>query len=51
MNRSRLERSRTFIPPVTVVTRQSSDVIAVEDPLLAWAMRVIRAQAGQGLTV
>jgi LacI family transcriptional regulator len=51
MNAVSLERSRTFISPISVVTRQSSDIIAVEDPLLAWAMRVIRAQAGDVLTV
>jgi LacI family transcriptional regulator len=44
-------RDRTFIPPLAVITRQSSDIIAVEDPLLAMAMRVIRDQAALGLTV
>ncbi len=40
-----------LIPPISVVTRQSSDIIAVDDPLLAWALRIIRDQATQGLTV
>lgn len=46
-----LKSDRTFIPPIAVITRQSSDFIAVEDPLLAMALRVIRDQAALGLTV
>lgn len=34
-----------------MITRQSSDIIAVEDPLLAMALRVMRAQAANGLTI
>ncbi len=46
-----LKSDRTFVPPIAIVTRQSSDIIAVEDPMLASALRVIRTQASKGLTV
>lgn len=36
------------IAPLEVVTRQSTDVIAVEDPDVAAALRVIRGKAGSG---
>lgn len=51
MNGRMLKSNRTFIPPIAVITRQSSDIIAVEDPLLAMALRVIRAQAANGLSI
>jgi LacI family transcriptional regulator len=40
-----------FISPRGVVTRQSSDVLAVSDRLVAAALRVIREEACQGLSV
>ncbi len=51
MNGQTLKSDRTYIAPIAVITRQSSDVVAVEDPLLAMALRVIRDQASNGLTV
>lgn len=40
-----------LIKPLGVVTRQSSDVFAVEDPLVARAMRFIREHACRGIKV
>jgi len=51
MNGYTLKSNRTYIPPLAVVTRQSSDIIAVDDPLLAMALSIIRTQAEKGLTV
>lgn len=51
MNGHAPKNHRTYIPPLAVVTRQSSDIIAVDDPLLAMALRIIRTQAEKGLTV
>ncbi len=42
---------KTFIPPRWVVTRQSSDVLAMADRDVASAVRLIREQACNGLTV
>jgi LacI family transcriptional regulator len=39
------------IPPLGVVTRQSTDVFAVEDPKLKQALRFIRDHAQEGITV
>jgi LacI family transcriptional regulator len=39
------------IPPTEVVTRQSTDVLAVEDPDVAEALRYIRRHACEGLSV
>ncbi len=41
----------TLIPPLGVVTRQSSDVTAIEDPRLADAVRFIREHACRGIRV
>jgi LacI family transcriptional regulator len=40
-----------LIPPLGVATRQSTDVTAVNDPLVATAMRRIRERACAGLSV
>lgn len=40
-----------LMEPLGVVTRQSSDVFAVEDPLVARAVRFIREHACQGIKV
>ena len=37
--------TRTFLPPRGVVTRQSTDIVAVEDPEAAAALRYIRENA------
>lgn len=40
-----------FIPPQRVITRQSSDVLAVDDPAVARALRVIQERACEGVPV
>ena len=41
----------TMIPPLDIAVRQSSDVLAVDDPDIAAAMRFIREHACQGMTI
>jgi LacI family transcriptional regulator len=41
----------TPVPPPAVVTRQSTDVLAVADPVVAAAVRFIRDNAGRPLSV
>lgn len=43
--------SRVLIPPLDVVTRQSTDLIAVSDPEVAAAVRFIRENAAKPLSV
>lgn len=45
------EKLPILIPPVEVVTRQSSDIIAVSDPVLADVVHYIRKYAVSGLFV
>lgn len=40
-----------LIPPVEVITRQSTDVLAIEDPEIAAIVKHIREKACSGLTV
>lgn len=40
-----------LLPPLGVETRQSTDILAVEDPEVAAALRVIRERARDGITV
>lgn len=40
-----------LVPPLAVVTRRSTDVLAVSDPRLARALQIIRERACQGLGV
>lgn len=40
-----------LVPPLEVVTRRSTDVLAVADPLVAAAARLIRDRACDGLTI
>jgi LacI family transcriptional regulator len=42
---------RTTVAPTTVVARRSSEVLAIEDPLVAQAVRWIRSHADRRLTV
>jgi LacI family transcriptional regulator len=42
---------RLEVPPIEVVTRQSTDVLAIEDPEIAAAVRYIRENACQGAKV
>jgi LacI family transcriptional regulator len=46
-----IANERKVIPPVHVVARRSSDVLAIEDPLVARALDWIRQNADQRLTV
>lgn len=41
----------TMIPPLGVATRQSTDVLAIDDPQIAAAVRFIREHACRGVTV
>jgi LacI family transcriptional regulator len=49
--RGRAYGSVTRVPPLEVVTRQSTDVLAVEDPDVAASLRHIREHAADGLSV
>lgn len=40
-----------LVPPTGVVVRRSSEVMAIEDPLVAQAMQYIRKNAAQGINV
>jgi LacI family transcriptional regulator len=40
-----------FVPPRGIVERQSTDVIAVDDPVVIQALRLIRSGAGAGIDV
>lgn len=42
---------RHLLPPGDIVTRQSSDIVAVEDPRIATALRFIRQNATQDIDV
>jgi LacI family transcriptional regulator len=44
-------QEHTLIPPLGIVSRQSSDIVAVEDKEIADALRFIRENAPRGLTV
>jgi LacI family transcriptional regulator len=44
-------RKPTLFPPLGVAARQSTDIIAVDDPWLRQALRMIREQACDGLRV
>lgn len=46
-----LEREEWLLPPLGISTRQSSDVLAIEDELVVAAVRRIRDQACLGLRV
>ncbi len=45
------QRKTITIEPVRVITRTSSDILAITDPLIAGAVRFIREQALTGITV
>jgi LacI family transcriptional regulator len=45
------EATEVRIPPIDVVTRQSTDVTAIADPVVARAMRFIREHACDGINV
>lgn len=51
MDGERLRPRFVAIPPAGVVTRQSTDVIAVSDPAVTEAVRIIRTRATAGIGV
>lgn len=40
-----------LVPPIGVITRRSTDTLAVDDPLVAAALRFIRENVGRGINV
>lgn len=46
-----LEPARLLVPPLGVTTRQSTDILAIADPVLADVLKLIREQACAGLTI
>ncbi len=46
-----LQPTAHLIPPVGIVNRQSSDILAVADPKIAGALRYIREHACEGISV
>jgi len=51
MHRRRLPTREVLLPPLGVTARQSTDVLAVEDPDLRDALRYIREHADEGIDV
>ena len=47
----RLERDEWLLPPVGIATRQSTDVLAIDDELVVAAVRFIREHACEGIKV
>jgi LacI family transcriptional regulator len=41
----------TLLPPLCIETRQSSDIVAIDDPFLSQAIQLIRERAVTGLTI
>ena len=51
MRGERLDRAEWLLPPVGISTRQSTDVLAIDDDLVVAAVRQIRDHACRGLRV
>ena len=51
MRGERLDREEWLLPPVGISTRQSTDVLAIDDELIVAAVRQIRDHACRGLRV
>jgi LacI family transcriptional regulator len=49
MGGERLEVDEWLLPPLGIATRQSSDVLAIDDPLVVAAVRLIRDRACRGI--
>lgn len=47
----RLQTEEWLLPPLGIATRQSSDVLAIDDPIVVAAVRFIRARACMGIKV
>ncbi|QGJ70691.1 Helix-turn-helix-domain containing protein AraC type [Planctomycetales bacterium 10988] len=46
-----IEQARHLVPPLGIATRQSTDILAIDDPEVAAALKYIRENACQGATV
>jgi LacI family transcriptional regulator len=51
MQGERLEANEWLLPPLGIATRQSSDVLAIDDPVVVAAVQFIRARACMGIKV
>jgi LacI family transcriptional regulator len=51
MRGGQLKRSEWLLPPLGIITRQSTDVLAIDDPLVVAAIRQIRDHACDGMKV
>lgn len=51
MRGERVPPSEHFVPPAGIATRQSTDILAVDDPQIARALRYIREHAREGIRV
>jgi LacI family transcriptional regulator, galactose operon repressor len=51
MRNGRVRNELTLIPPIRVVERASTDVVAIEDPIAVQAVRFIRDEVGRGIAV
>lgn len=51
MSGKRVETLAHLIPPIGIATRQSSDVLAIEDPDIASALKFIKERACEGINV
>jgi LacI family transcriptional regulator len=51
MRQEPLERSEWLLPPLGIAVRQSTDVLAIDDPLVVAAVRQIRDHACDGIKV
>ena len=51
LNGERLSQETVLIPPVRIVERASTDMVAVDDKIAVTAMRFIRDQVGEGIAV
>jgi LacI family transcriptional regulator len=51
MRGGQLKRSEWLLPPLGIIARQSTDVLAIDDPLVVAAIRQIRAHACDGIKV
>lgn len=47
----RVEREALIVPPVGVATRQSTEILAIDDPLVTRAMRFVTERATSGIQV
>jgi LacI family transcriptional regulator len=51
MERKIVRKREIHYAPVGIVTRQSSDILAISDPHVVQAMKIIRARAYEGMSV